>query len=484
MKTIMYNGQNNLQNITMHSISKPTTNVNNVSVNVSDKQKLNSMNGDRISYCKDTINPYFNNEKIRSLIEEIISIHDTATDKRVDTVLKSLTHIIDNNLNFTLFPQYEYFFNTDKFIDSLKDFKNFKYFSLYSLLIPVFKKASKKIVATDKCEEKVNKFFLNKDNLFAYNESVKYLSIKICGRLLNEEESILCESYIKNEDSNSLIEYMQSLKDDDMVESKFNDYVNSLGRKPTVLIMIAFLETQNAYFLEKMLYHIHRVKETNQDIDISFALESERISKENTDYTPWSRVKRIRNFMIEKYPIHDYDYLYIIDSDIIDYPHDFIKRSISLNPTGITAPVALIQYSNVFYDWCGFQKKDATTLNSIYKNDILKKMSTERNFNLLPPYVEDDSTLVELDCVGCTYVIPSKVFKYSYTNKKELIDVFDLAKVKNHKINEYVQYEDHPSFTDHYTVCAALKQNGGKIYMDRGSVAYHADLPLYGEEWH
>ena len=69
--------------------------------------------------------------------------------------------------------------------------------------------------------------------------------------------------------------------------------------------------------------------------------------------------------------------------------------------------------------------------------------------------------------------------------QQELIETFDIAKVKNHKIKEnIVQYEDHPSFTDHYTICAAIRANGGKIIMDRGSAAYHADLPIHGEAWH
>jgi hypothetical protein len=190
--------------------------------------------------------------------------------------------------------------------------------------------------------------------------------------------------------------------------------------------------------------------------------------------------------MINKYNIRDYDYLYIIDSDMIDYPHDFVSRAIGLNPEGITAPLALIQNSITFYDWCGYQKKCATSLNSPYADYILMLSVPQRNFELLPPYVNDDSRLVEIDCVGCTYVVPSKVFDLTYGDlQQELLEVFDIADVTNHKISENkVQYEDHPSFTDHYTICAAIRANGGKIYMDRGSAAYHADLPIFGEKWH
>jgi len=474
MKSIIFN-QNELNKMNK-SISNVNGKVNN---------NLNTMAGDRISYCDDKIYEELNNNRIKYLIEEIILINEPSSPERINMVMKSFTHMIDKKLNFTIFPQNEYYFNTEKFVNSLKIFNNFKYYSIYVGLLSVFKYVAKKLVGTNNCKEILDKIFSDDPLLFLYNNTINYLSIRICGRLLSLKEKEITSDFIKNNDSKSIIEFIESLSPDDMIDNKMNDVIHNLGRNPKVLIMIAFLETQNPVFIEKMLYHIHKIKKQNVNIDIDFALESERIAKKNTDYTPWSRVKRIRNLMIQKYPIHNYDYLYIIDSDIIDYPHNFISRAIALNPTGITAPLALIQYSNVFYDWCGYQKKDATTLNSPYKDKILNKMCPERNFQLLPPYVNDDSRLVELDCVGCTYVIPSKVFTYSYKNKKDLIDVFNLTNVNDHKINEdVVQYEDHPTFTDHYTVCAALRDNGGKIYMDRGSVAYHADLPLYGEEWH
>jgi hypothetical protein len=250
--------------------------------------------------------------------------------------------------------------------------------------------------------------------------------------------------------------------------------------------MVAYLETQNSKLIDQMLYHINLVKQYNPLLDIEFALDNERVDKHINDYTPWSRVKRIRNLMIDKYPINNYDYLYWIDSDIIDYPADFLSAAIGLNPKGITAPLSLIQYSTVFYDWCGYQKLNATSLYSKYGKNILEKACDERNFSLSPPYIEDSSKITKIDCVGCTYVVPTSIFSKTYGElQQELLDVFDLAGVADHKIHDnIVQYEDHPSFTDHYTVCAAVRANGGDVCLYSGSVAYHADLPLYGENWH
>jgi hypothetical protein len=82
--------------------------------------------------------------------------------------------------------------------------------------------------------------------------------------------------------------------------------------------------------------------------------------------------------------------------------------------------------------------------------------------------------------------MPTKIFSLNYGDSQEnLLNLFKITNVNNHKILEnIVQYEDHPFYTDHYTICIACISNGYKVLVDTGSVAYHADLPLYGESWH
>lgn len=486
-----------------------------------DDNNFNSLAGDRISYISsdDTseLDKSSYSQLLDYLIESIMLVdypypEDLLYD-RVKTVKKSLIHIHKAELRFTILPHKEFHFNTENFIESLKDYNNMKYYILYMCVVNLWKGSFNKTV--DTCQTKVfleklcklkskprpvsspiNNTFKNlsfDDIIDCVGEFfIDYLSIKIVGLLLNTTEKNNLISWLKSKNSHEVITYLENMShqlresENIQIQKTLNELTINLGRKPKVLIMIAYLETQNDYFLEKMMYHVQKVKSLNTDIDIEFALDNERIGKESTDYTPWSRVKRIRNLMINKYNIKDYDYLYIIDSDMIDYPHDFIRRAIGLNPEGITAPMALIQNSITFYDWCGYQKKGATSLDSQYAKYILMLSVKERNFNLLPPYVNDESRLVEIDCVGCTYVVPSKVFDLTYGDlQEELIAVFKIANVKDTKIPENkVQYEDHPSFTDHYTICAATRANGGKIYMDRGSAAYHADLPIFGEQWH
>jgi hypothetical protein len=468
---------------------------------------FNSLKGDRTSHISSNDLSKINNSQYNTLLTKLIEFAilienpfypKDSLEKRIDTIKLSLIHIGNNNLPFTIFPHLEYYFNTEKFNNSLKIAKNIKYYTIYVLILNIWKILYRKDVATCGTKQFIesvkNQNINNFEDIFKVSSVflINYLSIRMCGRLLNNNEKNIVSELLVNERYSDFIDYLENInqnivnKENILAKNNILSFIEQHKRKPKVLVMIAYLETQNCYFLEKMMYNCYSLPMTNPLIDIEYAFDNERIEKEQRDYTPWSRVKRIRNRMINKYPIKDYDYLYIIDSDIIDYPHNFLTRAVGLNPNGITAPLALIQNSVVFYDWCGYQKKGATTINSKYSKYIMDKGCKIRNFNLSPPYIDDDSRLVEVDCVGCTYVVPTWVFSSSYAeSQEELLKIFELAKVKNHKIKEnIVQYEDHPTFTDHYTICTALRSNGGKVLMDTGSAAYHADLPLFGENWH
>lgn len=479
------------------------------------EDSFNSLGGDRVSYISsyDTsiLDESNHSNLLNSLIKSIMLLdypyNQNQILHRAKTVKQSMIHIHKEKLRFTILTHKESFFNTEHFIESLKDYNSLKYYILYVCTINVWKDIFGEVV--DTCQTKI---FIEKLSNIELKPSANllsdlsfddvidcvgeffldYLSIKTVGCLLNIEQKNKLIFLLKTQNSYEVITYLQNMNsklretEDTQIQKTLNELTLNLGRKPKVLIMIAYLETQNDYFLEKMMYHVQKVKLLNSHLHIDFALDNERIGKESSDYTPWSRVKRIRNLMINKYDIKNYDYLYIIDSDMIDYPHDFVSRAIGLNQNGITAPMSLIQNSTTFYDWCGYQKRGATSLDSEYAQYILMLSVKERNFDLLPPYIDDEARLAEIDCVGCTYVVPSSIFNLTYGNlQEELLHVFDIAGVKNHKIAENkVQYEDHPSFTDHYTICAATRANGGKVYMDRGSAAYHADLPIFGEKWH
>lgn len=457
---------------------------------------MNSMSGDRKTHFFNNDTSMIDNHKygnlLNKLLQLIIDISSSSINK--NNIKLSILNSIAKNLKITIFPHKEYYFNTNIFIDSLKNFDNFVYFVLFLAITNVIKGISNKMVATCGTQQRLE--LLNNIDINNFNELfsilnryvLDYLAVRICGTQLTDDEIILLTKYCIEKNSSKIIDYLENKvryitnKENALIET----YLKNLSIKPKVLVHIAYLENQEPHLLQKMLFHAYNLQAHNPLLDINLYFENDRVNKEVKDYTPWSRVKRIRNIMLSRTNLNDYDYLYVIDSDIVSYPYDFVSRAIGLNPNGITAPVMLIENSNVFYDWCGYQKKNHTSIKSEFRDCIMDKSCAKRNFSLQPPYVNDDSRLVEIDCVGCTYVVPTKVFKEGYGNlKNELLEVFKLAKVSNHKINEnIVQYEDHPTFTDHYTICAALRSQGGKVYMDRGSVAYHADLPIYGENWH
>lgn len=460
-------------------------------------EKFDSMKGDRKTYISQSAKTDFIDSSPYSKIFDIVlnSLKNNAESKiDIQNLKLSLINSIANNERITVFPHKEYLFNGDKFIDSLKNYNNFIYYVSFVVLCLLVKGLTGKTVATCGSQNKLRTLVKNKcanfpDLFNEMKESIfSQLSIRINGQIPTPEEIEKFTSFIKNQDSLSVIKYMQS-KCEKVIEQEnkqITDYLSTLPQKPRVLLHIAYLENQEPYLLQKMLDHAYNLKEHNPHLDINYYFENDRVGKESKDYTPWSRVKRVRNIMLSRTNLDDYDYLYVIDSDIVSYPYNFVSRAIGLNPEGITAPVMLIENSNVFYDWCGYQQKDRTSINSKYARDIMKKGCASRNFDLNPPYVKNDNRLVEIDCVGCTYVVPTSTFQKGYGKlQDELLKVFRMAKVNNHKIfDNIVQYEDHPSFTDHYTVCTALRSQGGKIFMDRGSVAYHADLPIYGENWH
>lgn len=460
------------------------------------QSNFNSLTGDRHTHISSKDTSMFDNSIYANYINILLSLITKVSNSKIDIkhLKLSLAQAIKQNKKITIFPHQEHNFNSSNFIDSLKNIRNFQYFVLFLCISDVIKYISDKIVATCGTSQRLaqvkNKTILTFTDIYDifHNYITDYLSIRISGRLLTTDEKESFRKLITSGNAHEAINLLQSISAPVLAKEKeqITQYLAQQNNKPKVLLHIAYLENQEPHLVQKMLEHAYSLQEHNPLLDISIYFENDRVDREPADYTPWSRVKRIRNIMLNNTNIDEYDYIYVIDSDVVSYPYDFVSRAIGLNPTGITAPVMLIENSTTFYDWCGYQQKDRTSINSEYANQILNKSCSKRNFNLNPPYVNDENRMVEIDCVGCTYVVPTYAFKNGYGNlQNELLKVFDLANVDNHKIKDnIVQYEDHPTFTDHYTVCTALRANGGKVYMDRGSVAYHADLPMYGEAWH
>lgn len=175
------------------------------------------------------------------------------------------------------------------------------------------------------------------------------------------------------------------------------------------------------------------------------------------DNTPWSRVARARNALLDSVRVEAFDYVLWIDADVVDYPPNLPSRLLAANPGGVTAPMVLIEGSDVFYDWAAFIMKGK---DHIAPHD--RRRMGGRNMDPRPPYwpAQPTGDVVELDCVGTVVMVPTRMYL------------------------EGARYEDHPAFTDHYPICKKMRELGGKVCVDRTTTVRHADLPKWGEAWH
>lgn len=437
---------------------------------------------------------------LNRLIELTIrSQYDSISNEEINIKCEELKRrVLDSPYKFHLLPELETKYdNSNEFVQELKQEKKFKYYCLRRYIVKLWKF----INGIEIDLSRMNEIFDFEDLLeLTLDELFDYLSVRLNGEIVNELYRNTFKASIRKKNYKEGIELIENISKEkkDLEFKKANNYLLSIQRKPKVLVAIAYLKNDEQYFIDKMFENLEHLKEHNPLIDFTFVLEDAVIKDEGTDYTPWSKVTKARNLILSKNDVKQYDYLLSIDSDIVDYEYTFPTRAIGLYPNSIVSPIMLIQNNVDFYDTCGYQKKDKTFLSEDLMRYTKKKFNSNtetpdyprhllRTIDVKPPYIQEDpSTFVEVDCVGCFYIAPSFVFQNGYGKSKEdLLRIFKIAQLNDHKIyQDIVQYEDHPFFTDHYTICAAMRGNGYKVYLDRGSVAYHADLSIYGKSWH
>jgi hypothetical protein len=158
----------------------------------------------------------------------------------------------------------------------------------------------------------------------------------------------------------------------------------------------------------------------------------------------------IRQNLIEKYVLpNKYDYVLWIDSDIIKYDYSILKTliDISKKEKAITAPkIFLDGFKERFYDIAGF------IINNKWSS--IKK-----------PYfgIENQSKqYVELDSVGCFYLVPAEIY---------------------YKGGNYIKYQN-LKFTEHYSICKFGKEMGYKSICCSELEVLHALLYKFNESLH
>lgn len=233
-----------------------------------------------------------------------------------------------------------------------------------------------------------------------------------------------------------------------------------------ILVAIPMRRDLNPTLIERCTSALGLLEDANPDHHLSSRLDSRDVEPLPADSTPWSKVARARNRMLADLHSGDreigaYDYILWIDADVVDYPADLPSRLIAVNPEGVTAPMVFVEGSAPprFYDWAAFIAKGTDQVASANPKSIVGRNLQHD----LPYWPKEPSTVnVEMDCVGTITMVPTWIYTEAGA-----------------------RYEDHPAFTDHYSICAQCRAWGKKVIVCRDVVAWHADLSKYeGEKWH
>lgn len=224
-----------------------------------------------------------------------------------------------------------------------------------------------------------------------------------------------------------------------------------------VKVMVPMKPTINDELRRKCYAAIHRMLAANPSLRLSVWVDDRPMPAQEGDSRPWSRVARCRNRMLEECPGHDVNLFLWIDADVVEYPADLPTRLLAANPFGVTAPMIFVEDSLTFYDWAAFIMEGQSHIEPTNRWQV-----AGRNLSQWAPYWPEPkgATVVPMDCVGTVTMVPSVVY------------------------NDGARYEDHPAFTDHFPICKRAKELGLPVVVDRSTVAYHAELPRYGEPWH
>jgi hypothetical protein len=213
--------------------------------------------------------------------------------------------------------------------------------------------------------------------------------------------------------------------------------------KPRVAVMIAVNPKLNVQLKDRCRELAEAMVKANPDLDIRLVFD-DRPGIGHNDTLP-SRAKQnamLRQAMVDDYLEDADDFVMMVDADLNDYPAELPGELIRRGGGNVAAPLVLHQgYPDKYYDTAGF-------------------VENGHRASEFPPYFEQKGPVLELDSVGCIYIVPAQVFR-------------DGAK-----------YEPSDWFTEHFSVCKKAKEQGFKVLGFSDLIAMHAHLPWYGERHH
>lgn len=215
--------------------------------------------------------------------------------------------------------------------------------------------------------------------------------------------------------------------------------------KPDVLALIPIKPDMHGDLKRRALELAGRMPAFNPSINMVTVFDSRMLPKKPGDSTPWSKVTRVRNTLLDCFKLTAFTHVLWIDADLVEYPADLPTRLLSANQHGVSScPVFIEDREEQFYDTAGYVGID------------------EKHWNVFSPHHEHilGKEVVEVASVGCLYMVPSYIYQTG------------------------ARHTDHPTNTDHWEICQAARRAGRTVTVDMRMRALHANLPKYGEAWH
>lgn len=148
---------------------------------------------------------------------------------------------------------------------------------------------------------------------------------------------------------------------------------------------------------------------------------------------------RARNELIETYLKPKHTHVLWMDVDIVEVPPDLIEQLGEITEKDIVAPFVLIEGTERFYDVGGFQQFGCW-------------------FDFAWPHCLGGA-VCEVDSVGSCYLVPVEVYRQG------------------------ARYQPNGNDVEHLSLMRQARKAGYRIFACRNIVAYHADLPKWGQEW-
>lgn len=166
----------------------------------------------------------------------------------------------------------------------------------------------------------------------------------------------------------------------------------------------------------------------------------------------YMRHATIRNYMVDTYLRDEHTHVFWVDSDLIDYDADLPSRLEQANRGGITAPLALLAEPSPygqgrFYDIGGF-------------------VENGRSVRPYLPYFDQAGDVVDLESVGCCYLIPASVYRAGVRYEPPPCDRW---------MTDRMEYR-----VEHNSVMEQARRLGYRVCCLTTARAIHAWLPAYG----